>query len=118
MDLKLFQKDVADMIGVLECTVYNWESRGNEPGIKYMPKIIEFLGYVPFDCPGDVLGRLSYLRKIKGLSFLGLGKLMGRDPDQLSSWLSHQKRSYSRNLDDINHFLAKYGLYVAEGQQS
>jgi hypothetical protein len=82
-----------------------------------MPNIIEFLGYVPFECPGDVLGRLSYF-KIKGLSFCDLGKLMGRDPDQLSSWLTHYKKPYPRNLDDINRFLSKHGLHVAEVQQT
>jgi DNA-binding XRE family transcriptional regulator len=45
MVLKLFQKDVADMIGVSECTVYNWERRGHEPEVKHIPKIIGFLGY-------------------------------------------------------------------------
>jgi transcriptional regulator with XRE-family HTH domain len=77
-----------------------------------MHKIIDFLGYTPFECPGDILGRLSYLRKIKGLSFLELGKLMGRDPEQLSSWISYQKKPCRRNLDDINRILAKYGLNV------
>jgi len=43
MDLKLFQKDVADMIGVSECTVYNWENRGIEPGIKHR-KIVGLFG--------------------------------------------------------------------------
>ena len=98
------------MIGVSECTVYNWENRGIEPGIKHMPKIIEFLGYVPFDCLRDVLGRLSYFKKIKGLSFFKLGKLMGRDPDQLSIWLSHYQKPNLRNLDDINSFLSTSGF--------
>jgi hypothetical protein len=39
MDLKLFPKDVADIIGVSECTVCNWDNRGHEPEIKYMPKL-------------------------------------------------------------------------------
>jgi hypothetical protein len=102
------------MIGVSECTVHNWEGSGHEPEIKHMPKIIGFLGYVPFDCQRDVLGRLSYFKKIKGLSLRELGKLIGRDPDQLSSWLSHQKKSYPRNLDYISHFLSKHGLSVAQ----
>jgi DNA-binding XRE family transcriptional regulator len=110
MDLKLFQEDVANIIGVSECTVYNWEKRGHEPEIKHIPKIIKFLGYVPFDCPGDVMGKLSYFKKIKGFSFLELGKLLGRDPDLLSSWLSHYKKPYPRNLDDINRFLSKHWL--------
>jgi DNA-binding XRE family transcriptional regulator len=60
MDLKLFQRDVAGIIGVTECTINNWENREINPETKYIPRIIDFLGYTPFECPGDILGRLSY----------------------------------------------------------
>lgn len=42
--------EVAKIIGVTESTVWNWE-HGTEPELRNMPKIIEFLGYVPFECP-------------------------------------------------------------------
>jgi DNA-binding XRE family transcriptional regulator len=112
MDLKLLQKNVADMIAVSECTVYNWENGGSQPETKYMPGIIDFLGYVPFECPEDILGRLAYFKRIKGLTFPGLGEVMGRDHEQLWDWLSCQKRPCRRNLESINEFLAKHGLGV------
>jgi len=67
----------------------------------------------------DIYGaRSNSFKNFKGLSFRELVTLMGRDPDQLSSWLSHYKKPSHRNLDDINHFLSKHGLHVAEGQQA
>jgi transcriptional regulator with XRE-family HTH domain len=118
MDLNLLQRDVAGIIGVTECTIYNWENGERKPGTKYIPRIIDFLGYTPFECPGDILGRLSYFKRIKGLTFRGLGELMGRDHEQLADWLSSQKKPYPRNLESINQFLLKHGLHVVEVQQS
>ena len=37
--------------------------REAEPELHYNPKIIEFLGYIPFDCPDDTEGRLSWYKK-------------------------------------------------------
>ncbi|MDP2753685.1 MAG: helix-turn-helix transcriptional regulator [Nitrospirota bacterium] len=59
LGLGLLQIDVAKMIGVTESTVWNWEHR-TESELRHMPKIIEFLGYVPFECPEDPIGRLRY----------------------------------------------------------
>jgi DNA-binding XRE family transcriptional regulator len=55
MDLKLFQRDVAGIIGVTECTINNWENGEIKPETKYIPRIIDFLGYTPFECPVDIL---------------------------------------------------------------
>jgi len=118
MDLKLLQRNVAGIIGVTECTIYNWENGERKPETKYIPRIIDFLGYIPFECPGDILGRLSYFKRIKGLTFRGLEKLMGRDHEQLSNWLSSQKKPCPRNLESINQFLLKHGLHVVEAQQA
>jgi DNA-binding XRE family transcriptional regulator len=112
MDLRLLQKNVTDMIRVSECTINNWEKGRSEPETKHMPRIIDFLGYVPFECPGDILGRLAYFKRVRGLTFPMLGVVMGRDHEKLWDWLSCQKRPCRRNLESINQFLAKHGLNV------
>jgi len=38
---------VAEEIGVDECSIYNWESNRVAPSLRLIPRIIEFLGYVP-----------------------------------------------------------------------
>ncbi|MEW6162172.1 MAG: hypothetical protein AB1606_02465 [Nitrospirota bacterium] len=63
-----------------------------------MPKIIEFLGYVPFECPEDPVGRLRYFKQVNGLSYERLGELMGRDPEQLMDWLSGIVRPCEKNV--------------------
>jgi len=47
LDLGLLQMHVAEEIGVDECSIYNWESNRVAPSLRLIPRIIEFLGYVP-----------------------------------------------------------------------
>ncbi len=72
-----------------------------------MPKIIEFLGYVPFECPENPVGKLRYFKLVKGLSYERLGKLMDRDPKQLMDWLSGRPKPCNKNLREIVSFLSK-----------
>jgi transcriptional regulator with XRE-family HTH domain len=109
LDLGLLQIEIAKMIGVTESTIWNWE-HGTEPELRHMPKIIEFLRYVPFECPEDPMGRLKYFKQVKGLSYEQLGEVMGRDPEQLTDWLSGRIKPCRRNLQVIYDFLLTEAL--------
>lgn len=73
LDLGLQQQEVATQIGVTKSTVWNWE-HGTKPELIHIPAVLAFLGYVPWECPGDPVGSLAYFKKVKGLSFERLGK--------------------------------------------
>lgn len=49
MDLWMEQKEVAEIIEVDKCTIANWEKNRNTPQIRHLSKIIDFLGYRPWD---------------------------------------------------------------------
>ncbi len=104
MDLGFLQKEVAEIIGVTESSVWNWE-HGTEPELQYYPKIIRFLGYVPFKCPDDTVGRLAWYRKVNGITVVELGQRMNIHPDQLYDWLSCTRRPFNKNLQRIEQFL-------------
>jgi hypothetical protein len=53
----------------------------------------------------DPVGRLKYFKKVKGLSNDKLGELMGRDPEQLTDWLSGRTKPCKRNVKRISEFL-------------
>ncbi len=106
MDLGLLQKEVAEIIGVTESSIWNWE-HGVEPELLYNPKIINFLGYVPFDSPDDTIGRLAWYKKINGLNLKELGRQMNRHPDQLQEWLSGERRPFNKSLERIEQFLER-----------
>jgi transcriptional regulator with XRE-family HTH domain len=107
LDLKLLQRDIAQRLGVDETTIYNWEKNRSTPSLRFIPKIINFLGYVPFKCQESPIDKLRFYKLINGLSYRRLGKLMDRDPEQLADWLSGRVRPCKRNMESIIRFLAK-----------
>lgn len=72
-----------------------------------MPKIIQFLGYVPFECLYDPIEKLRYFKQVKGLSYERLGEMMGRDPERLIDWLSGKIRPCKKNIQLIEDFISK-----------
>jgi len=105
LDRGLSQNEVASIIGVSDCSVYNWENNRGESEIRFIPAIIEFLGYNPRPCPTDTLARLEWYRWSHGLSVERLGVAMGRDPEQLSDWFSGRHVPFRKSLERIEAFL-------------
>jgi len=79
LDLGLLQAEDADMIGVTESTVWNWE-QGTEPELIHIPAVLTFLGYMPWEVRTIQSDGLAYFKKVNGLSLRRLGALMGGVP--------------------------------------
>ena len=47
LDLKLSQAAVAKRLGADEASVWNWEKNRSSPALRFVPRIIEFLDYLP-----------------------------------------------------------------------
>ena len=87
MDLGLLQKEVARGIGVDETTVNNWETNRSRPVVRFMPRIVEFLGYTPYAYVPTSFGeRLRMLRVARGLSQEKLAEKLGVDESSVQSW--------------------------------
>lgn len=114
LKLGLRQKDVACKLCVTTSTIWNWE-HGMEPEVRFIPRIIGFLGYNPFPCPDDVLERLAWYKQVNGLTLEQLGAEMCRDTEQLADWLSGRHKPSRRNRDEIEQFLAASGLSQSIG---
>lgn len=105
LELGLYQKDVAVQIGVTTSTIWNWE-HGWTIELRYMPKLIQFLGYNPIPRPDNLLERLSWFKLVNGLTLEELGAKMDRDPEQLSDWLAGRHKPCQRNRKEIEEFLS------------
>jgi transcriptional regulator with XRE-family HTH domain len=82
----LRQRDLAVAHGVTEASIYKWETGRAEPEVRFLPKIIAFLGYCPYT-PGRPLGeRLRGAREAQGLSRKLLAKLVCVDEGTLWRW--------------------------------
>jgi len=87
LDLALFQKDVARRIGGNETSVWNWEKNRSSPTLRFIPRIIAFLGYTPDDTkPGGLGQRIVAFRRLRGLTQRELARRLGVDPTTLAGW--------------------------------
>jgi transcriptional regulator with XRE-family HTH domain len=83
LDLGLFQKQLAEQIGVSEETIYNWESNESSPQFQFIPAIVRFLDYNPLPLPDAPHQRLVFYRQVFGLSQRKLAKKIRIDPKAL-----------------------------------
>lgn len=85
IDLGLFQKEVASIIGIsTDCITY-WENGRAQPQIHY-PKIISFLEYYPFEESDTFDGRITKYRRMNGLTYKQVGKIIGVAGSTVASW--------------------------------
>lgn len=111
LDLGLFQKEVAKHIGVTTDTITNWELNRTEPEVRYLPTIIDFLGYVPFPVGETFPERLKAYRLMQGLSQEKFARELGIDETTLWKW-ENGKSSPSIVLRGRieSHIFRVYGL--------
>lgn len=87
MDRGMCQQEVAELIGVSESTIWNWESGWtSEPSIKVMPAIISYLGYVPVNRPATLCDQLRAYRMIHGMSQRQAAREVGVDTSTWERW--------------------------------
>ena len=108
LDLKLTQKQVAELVGVDQTTVWNWESNRTEPLTRHLPSIIIFLGCSPFEASGQSLGeRLCNYRRKTGLSQKKLAREIGIDPSTLSRLEKNSPRCFKKVVKIASDFLRR-----------
>jgi len=94
--LKLGQPRVANLLGTGADTVYLWENNRVKPTFRFLPKIIEFLGYCPVDLNDTPGRRLAWARRCIGLSQSAMARAIGIDPATLAKlergwWLKRER---------------------------
>jgi transcriptional regulator with XRE-family HTH domain len=105
LDLGLQQKQAAQVIGVDETTIHNWETNRTEPVIRYIPKIIRFLGYAPYIPAHEFPEKLARARLYLGLSRKTMARLLGKDATTLASWETGKHRPTRKSLALIERLL-------------
>ena len=108
IDLRLLQKEVAERIGVSEDCITLWENNRSIPQVKFMPKIIQFLEYIPVKINTETLGgKVKAYRYLKGLSHKKFGKLLGVDASSVSAWESNKSSPREATLKLLQTYLTK-----------
>jgi len=101
LDLRLTQREVARRLGTNKNTIRNWERNRGRPVLRFMPGILQFLGYVPACLEGKTLGeRIVAARRVQGLSQRKLAAMLGIDPDTLAKWEREEREPGKGELDN------------------
>ena len=85
-DFGLLQGEAAERIGVDTSTVTNWELGHATPALRWLPAIIQFLGYDPQPHPETVGQALKRHRHGHGISQKQLAWRLRVDPSTLARW--------------------------------
>ena len=103
IDLRISQGEVAERLGADQDTVWNWENNRSSPSLRFVPLIIEFLGYAPDDSRDDDLGkRIIACRRRQGLRQEDLATKLGVDPSTVGRWehgISRPSRKLAERLE-------------------
>jgi transcriptional regulator with XRE-family HTH domain len=101
----LFQKDIAALLGADEASVFNWERNAASPSVAFLPRIIAFLGYVPYDPAHRPIGeKIRLSREALGLTQRQLAKTMHIDKTTLWGWEIGRRKPAQKYLDRLNDF--------------
>jgi len=86
-------------------SVFTWERNAANPQVRYMPAIIEFLGYNPLP-DADTLAEQSVRQRTSlGLSRKESAERLGVDPSTLAQWEKGRKELTGAVLGRVEAFL-------------
>ena len=96
---------MALLIEVTEETIANWENGRGEPQLRLYPKLIDFLGYFPFEIDTSTLGgKIKEYRYKNGLSRKKLGVIIGVDASTIGGWEENEYRPSEKYLGKLNAY--------------
>ncbi|MGI9437360.1 MAG: helix-turn-helix domain-containing protein [Geminicoccaceae bacterium] len=82
----LKQDEVARVLRISDASYHSWENDHRMPMVRFMPRIIEWLGYDPYPPPRNSSEWLVAVRRNLGLTRKGLGRLIGADESTVQRW--------------------------------
>jgi transcriptional regulator with XRE-family HTH domain len=103
-DLGLLQRQVAEEIGVDETSVFNWENNRVEPAVRFIPRIIQLLGYCPYTPALPTTGWLKLIRQSLGYSQERMAEALGIDASTWRRWEAGKRQPAPRYLRCIKSF--------------
>ena len=59
LDLGLRQKDLAGLFNTTDDSVNYWENNLKYPSVQFLPKIVQFIGYCPYDVTLPIADKLG-----------------------------------------------------------
>jgi DNA-binding XRE family transcriptional regulator len=86
-------------------SVFTWERNAANPQVRYMPAIIEFLGYNPLPDANTLAERLVHQRSTLGFSQKDVAQRLGVDASTLAQREQGKKEPTGAVLRQVEAFL-------------
>jgi DNA-binding transcriptional regulator YiaG len=80
------RRDVARLLGASLQSVARWETNKTTPALRWLPAIVAFLGYVPYDPTAPLRQRLRRQREVQGLTAWQFAATRGVVPSTVWRW--------------------------------
>jgi len=105
----LLQREVAQSLGVSEMTIVAWEKNHASPAIQYIPRIIAFLGYLPYpNIHEKPIGeKILLCQQLRGISQEALAKELGINPTTLRRWCRGKGWPKTEMIDELLSLFVK-----------
>jgi DNA-binding transcriptional regulator YiaG len=108
LDLKMLQSEIARVIGVSELMICHWETQRYQPGTRFLPKIINFLGYAPYQTPRSIGDWLRQVRSCLGMSQQLFAFTVGLDESTIADWERGDRLPMPKVFSRIHTFLRSF----------
>ena len=105
LDLNLTQEQTAELLKTAVANIRRWESGCGQVSLPFRPRVIEFVGFCPFDVSLTLGQRLKERRENFGLSIKKLAKILDVDPCTIASWERSKHQPPQRYVSVIEGFL-------------
>jgi transcriptional regulator with XRE-family HTH domain len=110
LELRLLQKDVAEIIGVDEASIGGWELDKGKPTVRFYPKLALFLGYLPYEGETETLrGKLRFYQHLKGLTQEELAKQLGVDESTVCQYGTGRHRPSAKVMKKLEPMFREVG---------
>jgi transcriptional regulator with XRE-family HTH domain len=104
LDLGLLQRQVAERLRVSVENVRNWEWSKTKPEVRFLPVILDFLGYDPDRRPASHPEALRKARRAAGLSQETFAEYAGFDETTIAKWERGDHRPMPGSLERLRQF--------------
>lgn len=98
---------MAERLNADKMSISNWETNRTKPGIRYMGRIVGFLGYNPLPPGTSWAEGLVNARTALGLTQREAARRAGVDQGTLAKWERGEREPRGRFLILVNRFLNK-----------
>jgi len=103
----LLQRDVARALRVDSMSVVNWEKNRTTVGARFVPAIIEWLGYDPLPSPSNLRHWIAIERTRRGFARRTLAEALGWDESTIRSYEEGDRLPEGAKLAQLCAILGK-----------